>query len=56
MVIIIFYTINKVTIFIPKDNKDECSTTKKCENCGAENTIGAKYCEQCGEKFENAKE
>ena len=51
-----FYSINKVTIFIPKDNKDEYSTTKRCENCGAENTIDAKYCEQCGEKFENAKE
>lgn len=51
-----FYSINKVTIFIPKDNKDECSTTKKCENCGAENAIDAKYCEQCGEKFENAQE
>lgn len=31
-------------------------TTKRCENCGTENTIDAKYCEQCGEKFENAQE
>lgn len=44
------------TIFIPKDNKDECSTTKKCENCGAENSLDAKYCEECGEKFEITQE